>query len=203
MAQQKADRREIVISINDSSSSAENKNGDTKEKKPLTAKDLWESTFRNSKIGNAIGTPQNVLESADKASVTLGAVGSYAAISTAKNIYSIVRAEIDYNVQRQFQLTDNYVMQREIDVIKGSIQKGLSFGGAIASGAVAGAKFGPIGVAIGATIGTAVAVIKHNQAVVHNRDQAQIQLAQATFSAAYSRSRMGFVLTDMGKNTYN
>ena len=48
MAQQKADRREIVISINDSSS-AESKNGDKKEKKPLTAKDLWESTFRNSK----------------------------------------------------------------------------------------------------------------------------------------------------------
>ena len=83
MAQAKADRREIIIKIQNSGDSASTSSA-SKEEKITTAKDVWKKAFQTSTIGRAQSQFTQMGNNASEANVTMGAVGSYAAITIAK-----------------------------------------------------------------------------------------------------------------------
>lgn len=89
--------------------------------------------------------------------------GSKAAIVAAasyltKQTLAMVKQNVDYGLNRYFDLTENYKSQQNMENIKAQLGVIGSVAGSTVSGATLGAQFGPLGAIIGAVFGLAVGV---------------------------------------------
>lgn len=100
-----------------------------------------------------------------------------------------------YEVNKYFNLRDDYIGQRNLTVAKNVISKAVGMGTAIAGGFVLG---GVVGSAI-ALIGTTASL---GIEIAQNYDQENIKLRQMNAQLEYSRLRAGYSLTSesIGEN---
>ena len=108
---------------------------------------------------------------------------------------SLVINNVDYAINRHFNLTDDYIGQRTYNIAKSIIGKGKDFATSIAAGFAVG---GPVGAAVSA----AFSVVSTGIEVWKNYDQQNIMLKQMDTQLEYSRQRAGFSLTSgsIGEN---
>ena len=163
-------------------------------------------TAKASDILNVIAHPLSALQGSIK-SMYGAAAGAVAAqlVSTASNV---IRANVSYSYNKQFQLSANYIAKRDVDYTTNAIQGGVSLGETALSGAVAGFTLSG-GHVVGAVVGAALAAtgslimsnIKSDQAY----DQQRISIAVNNTETAFARSRyeMGGSGDDWGRGTDN
>lgn len=195
----KSDRREIVITINtDGGLVGSGGTSSPSEPYTLTANKIIQRSFPM-----GLGNLARAYGNAGKAHFTQNALATYGAISVVKSTARTITGQVRYNIQRNFQLVDNYVMQRDVDEILHVVSKASSIGGNIIAGAIGGSSLGIPGMIVGATVGAINGIWGQYNAGFQNQDQAQLRLAQTTYNNTYSRNRMGYALTDNGYDTYN
>ncbi len=113
--------------------------------------------------------------------------------------YNYAKQEItqiaSYEINKYFNLNDDYIGQRNLAVAKNIISKGSSMGTAIASG-----------FALGGVVGGAIAIIGTTASlgieIAQNYDQESIKIRQMNAQLAYSRQRAGYSLVSnsVGEN---
>lgn len=100
----------------------------------------------------------------------------------------MVISSAEYFIERSFQLTDDYEGQRDFNIAKGFLKRGIAIGGAIVSGAVMG---GPIGAVVAGVGSIGMDVINTAQGI----DKQNIAIAQLNEQLSYTRQRAGYSLT--------
>lgn len=113
--------------------------------------------------------------------------------------YSYAKQEItqiaNYELNKYFNLNDDYIGQRNLAVAKNIISKGASMGTAIASG-----------FAMGGIVGGAIAIVGTTASlgieIAQNYDQENIKIRQMNAQLSYSRQRAGYSLVSnsVGEN---
>lgn len=93
-----------------------------------------------------------------------------------------------YELSKYFNLRDDYIGQRNMNVAKNVISKTVGMGTAVAGGFMVG---GPIGATI-AAVGTMATL---GIEIAQNYDQENIRLRQMNAQLSYSRQRAGYSLT--------
>lgn len=102
----------------------------------------------------------------------------------------------EYFIERSFQLTDDYEGQRDFNIAKGFLKRGIAIGGAIVSGAVTGFKAGgPIGAVIGASVSGVGSIGMDVINTAQGIDKQNIAIAQLNEQLSYTRQRAGYSLT--------
>lgn len=115
---------------------------------------------------------------------------------------SIVVNEVTYEVNKYFDLSDDYESKRDLNIALGVAKKVVGVGVATASGAKIGAKFGPVGAVIGAVIGFGGSTIGEAINVYQAYDKQSITMKQRNKQLEYTRVRVGYSLTSgsIGEN---
>ena len=119
------------------------------------------------------------------------------AAMAAKQILSTAVSEglqwANYEIDKNLNLDDNYIAQREKNIALQLIGKAGSFASTIFGGATAGAIVGgPIGAAIGATLGLVQAVSSTVRENIQSYEQQDIMLRQMDAQLSYTRQRAGW-----------
>lgn len=113
--------------------------------------------------------------------------------------YNYAKQEVlsiaNYEINKYFTLTDDYIGQRNLSVAKSVISKAVGIGTTIGAGFATG---GVVGGAI-AIIGSGVTLATD---IYQNYDNERIKLMQQNAQLAYSRQRLGYSLTSesIGEN---
>ena len=113
--------------------------------------------------------------------------------------YNYAKQEVtqiaSYEINKYFNLHDDYIGQRNLTIAKNVVSKSLGMATAVASGFMVG---GPAGGAI-ALVGVTTSL---GIEIYQNYDQENIKLRQMNAQLAYSRQRAGFSLTSesIGEN---
>lgn len=207
------DRREIVITINatgdkgkgvDSNVGKIDDNNNWKDFNSDFSSDL---NAKMSKILHPVSSSINKMQNQSS--------NAYLGIMVAKQMYNSIKEplkqSITYGIQRNFNLYDNYVMEREFNSVKQSINRGINIGSSfvqsIVGGAMAGSMAGPVGAVIGAVAGGVSSAIgsafTFANEVAQNKDQAKLKLITSVITTDYNASRSGYALTNNSQNTYN
>lgn len=111
--------------------------------------------------------------------------------------------ELNYEMNKQFVLNDDYVSQRKVTALKNITSRALSIGTSIVSGAKAGSMVLPgVGTAVGAITMAVVSAINLGVDIYQNYDQANIGLRQRNAQLDFTRERAGYSLTSgsVGEN---
>lgn len=100
-----------------------------------------------------------------------------------------------YEINKYFNLSDDYQTQRNVTIAKNVISKATGMGTAIAGGFVAGG-------AVGGAIAIVGSVASLGVEIAQNYDQERIKLNQANAQLSYSRLRAGYSLVSdsVGEN---
>lgn len=108
---------------------------------------------------------------------------------------------IDYSINKNLQLTENYIGQQEMANLESQMEKVSSFATSISSGFTMGAAAGPIGIAIGVTAGLITWGV--SQSISYNRELSNYyrQLNATNAQTQWNSARMGFI--DGGRGTEN
>lgn len=112
-------------------------------------------------------------------------------------------SELNYEINKHFVLTDDYVGQRKVTALKNIASRALSIGTSIVSGAKAGSMVLPgVGTAVGAITMAVVSAINLGVDIYQNYDQANISLRQQNAQLDFTRERAGYSLTSgsVGEN---
>lgn len=119
----------------------------------------------------------------------------------AKNTISTLENVTTTSINRYFRMSEDYVAQNNLNNVMGNINRAKQLAGSTLSGAMSGAKFGPSGVIIGATIGGASAVA--NQVISYNNTIIEYKTAlnATNIEKSFRAERAG--LYDGGKDTEN
>ena len=113
--------------------------------------------------------------------------------------YNYAKQEVvqiaSYEVNKYFNLRDDYVGQRNLTIAKNVISKAVGMGTAIAGGFVLGGAAGGAIALIGTTASLGIEIAQ-------NYDQENIKLRQMNAQLEYSRMRAGYSLTSesIGEN---
>lgn len=121
------------------------------------------------------------------------------AYSYAKNI---VISEVSYEINKHFDLTDDYEGKRDFNIAVGVFSKVKNVATSTATGALAGAKFGPVGAVVGAVVGFGGSTIGEIINTYQAFDKQNITMQQRNQQLAYTRQRAGYSLTSgsIGEN---
>ena len=162
-----ADSRSIVITLKlDSTGEGESKPTDTSSVKTATDKDS-----------------------------TAKAVAAFAITQCVELVVSEAVSWGEYYWDRWLTLNDDYIGQRDKNVITTQINRGISAVSTVASMTAAGASVGgPIGAAIGAIIGVVTDISGFVRSNVQNQDQQNILIRQMEAQLDFTRSRAGWSL---------
>lgn len=114
---------------------------------------------------------------------------------TYQRLKSEISREVNYEIDKHFRLTDNYIGQRNLNNAKQIINKAVSFGTSVATGFATG---GPVGAVRAFVIQTLSLGID----IYQNYDQENINLRQMEAQLSYTRERAGYSLTSgsIGEN---
>lgn len=107
----------------------------------------------------------------------------------------------EYSVSRYFRLSEDYKSENYLNNVMGNINRAKSFGLSAVGGAIAGAKFGPVGAGIGAVVSGATTII--NQYISYQNQIANYEqsLNATRVETVFKAQRAG--LYDGGKGTEN
>lgn len=174
-----ADTREIVVRI----------------KSPKTPSYNPNNEFAND-LKNVINFPKNI-----KSKILGGSVASNQlyeiSVKTAKSL-------IDWSINRNLDLSANYVAKREINEVKTIISGTMGLVSSISSGAISGAMMGgPIGAVVGAIAGFTSNLIGGVIESEKAYDQQKIRIARNNAEASFSQSRYLGTTTDFSRGTDN
>lgn len=97
-----------------------------------------------------------------------------------------------YYINRDLNLNDDYIGQRNLQIATKAINWGVSSAGTIASTTMMGASFGPIGAAVGALVGVGMVAAKTGRENAQAMDQQNIMLNQMQAQLDYTRQRSGW-----------
>lgn len=207
------DRREIVITIN---ATGEKGKGVDSNVGKIDDNNNWKNSYSDfssdlnakmRKILHPVSSSINQMQNQSS--------NAYLGIMVAKQMYNSIKEplkqSITYGIQRNFNLYDNYVMEREFNSVKQSINRGINIGSSfvqsIVGGAMAGSMAGPVGAVIGAVAGGVSSAIgsafTFANEVAQNKDQAKLKLTTSVITTDYNASRSGYALTNNSQNTYN
>ena len=159
------------------------------DKKPKT--EIEKSQNENSEDGIS-----NQKYDPNKDLLNLNEAGTNVVINQAYNqMKNMIVSNVDYAINRHFNLTDDYMGQRTYNIAKGIVSKGYNMAISIQAGFLTG---GPMGAAIAASLSIGSTIIE----AVKNYDQQNIMLRQMDTQLEYSRQRAGFSLTSgsIGEN---
>lgn len=136
-----------------------------------------------------------ILEKRNKAKKTaLKKVANYA--------YAEIRAQVQYDVGKYVNLTENYKASVLMSNIDSTAQKAMSIVGVTTASAQLGAMLGAgVGAGIGAAAGFLMGVASETMSLVRQYDQQNLSINMNETYAGYSRSRLGLI--DNGRGTQN
>lgn len=114
----------------------------------------------------------------------------------------IIVSEASYEINKHFDLTDDYESKRDFNIAVGVFNKVKNVATSTATGAIAGAKFGAVGVAVGALIGFGGSTVGEIINVYQAFDKQNITMQQRNKQLEYTRQRAGYSLTSgsIGEN---
>ena len=121
------------------------------------------------------------------------------ALVVAKSAYEYTKQVVidsaEYAINRQFQLTDDYIGKRNLSICLNILNRGIQLGSSIATGAMIGGVPGAIVAGVGNLAVQGVGVFKA-------LDQQNIKIAQLNEQLSFTRERSGYSLTDgsVGRN---
>ena len=121
---------------------------------------------------------------------------------TAKQFLNISVGEVKYQINRYFNLTDNYIAKQNMDIALNVINKVWDIGASIYTGAKVGSAAGPVGAIIGAVLSAGVSFVSTGLQINHNYEQQQINLNKMDVQLQFNRQRAGYSLTagSIGEN---
>ena len=110
--------------------------------------------------------------------------------------------QVNYEIDKHFQLTDNYIAKRSFNEAMSVINFAVGVGTSAVSGFVLGSSAGIGGGIAGAIVGASVQVMSTITNVVQNYDREQIEMRQLEGQLSFSRERAGYSLTSgsVGEN---
>jgi len=108
----------------------------------------------------------------------------------------------NYEIDKDFNLNDDYIGQRNLNIATQAVNWSISSASTIASSTIMGASFGPVGAAIGAAIGIGSVVAKTARANIQAMEQQQIRINQREAILDFTRQRSGWSLkaASIGEN---
>lgn len=108
----------------------------------------------------------------------------------------------NYEITRDFNLNDDYIGQRNLNIAMQAVNWGISSASTIASSTFMGASFGPVGAAIGAAIGIGTVAAKTIRSNIQAMEQQQIAINQREALLDFTRQRSGWSLkaASIGEN---
>lgn len=116
----------------------------------------------------------------------------------ALNSLTIVVGEVaqwtEYYWNKKLVLSDDYIAQRNKQIITTQINRAVGAMSNVAHFAMVGAAAGPVGAIIGAAIGTAVSVSQIARSNIQGQEQQDIRIRQMDTQLNYTRSRAGWSL---------
>ena len=115
--------------------------------------------------------------------------------SAAKQLKGMMVNEAKFQINRYFNLTDNYMAKQEMDIALGVINRTYSIGSAIVGGAIAGSAGGPAGIVLGAAIATGMSGLSLGLDIYHNYSEQDIRIRKMDNSLDFNRQRAGYSLT--------
>ncbi len=115
---------------------------------------------------------------------------------------SIVVNEVSYEVNKYFDLTDDYETKRDLNIAIGVAKKVGGIAVSTAAGAKLGASFGPVGAIIGGVIGFTGSTVGEAINIYQSYDKQSITMKQRNKQLEYTRVRSGYSLTSgsVGEN---
>ncbi len=175
----------VTIVIKGSGSSTSTASGNS----ATTADDATDS--RSTKATDILNLIAHPLSSANNRIKELyGAAAGYAASQLVSMAGNMIRTSVEYNYNKQFQLSANYVARRDVDYATNAIQGGISLGQSVLGSAVAGfAVGGAVGAAIGALSTVGYSAIMGGIKSGQSYDQQRIAVAVNNTETAFARSR--------------
>ena len=120
----------------------------------------------------------------------------------ARQVKGMVINEAKYQINKYFQLTDDYLGQQNLNIALNVVNKVWNTGLSVFAGAKVGASAGPIGAVAGAVLMASVSTIGTLQQISHNYEQERIKLNQMNVNLSFNRQRAGYSLTagSIGEN---
>ena len=108
----------------------------------------------------------------------------------------------NFELDKHFDLKDDYIGQRNLNIATQAVNWGISSASTIASATLMGASFGPVGAAIGAALGTATVAVRTARSNMQAMEQQTIGLNKMEAQLDYTRQRSGYSLkaASIGEN---
>lgn len=125
----------------------------------------------------------------------------YGAVQLAKSAVSVVSDLAEINFSRYTRLSEDYMANNSVSLVKSAVSQATGFASSIISGAMAGSAAGPIGAAVGATISAATYGVKSWIQTKEAESKFYQTLNASRSQSAFSLQRAG--LTDGGRGTEN
>ena len=125
----------------------------------------------------------------------LGQVTSILLNQAFENVKNELISEVNYEINKHFNLTDDYIGQRKLNVAKNVVSRATGIIATIGASAKIGSVAGPVGTIVGAVVGTTIAGVQLGVDIYQNYDQANIHLRQMEAQLNYTRQRVGYSLT--------
>lgn len=179
-----ADERKIVIELKNAGAVQENK------------KDTGTSLESDGSFN---------LSTAMSKGMTAGAIANTAWISIATTLAKDTLEEFKqvaaYDINKFFNLRDDYIGEMRFNHIKTAWQKAQSLSGAMSAGATMGAMGGTAGMAVGAVIGATFWFVSEIISSYQRAETQRIALDTAKYQSAFQLTRLGLI--DGGRGTEN
>lgn len=114
------------------------------------------------------------------------------AIQAANFAVNEVMNWISYNINKELNLNDDYIGQRNLAIATQAVNWAVSSASTIGSMAMVGAAAGPIGAAVGAVVGGAMVAASTVRQNMQAMDQQNIMLNQMQAQLDFTRNRAGW-----------
>ena len=153
---------------------------------------------------SSIFSMENLLKSKPKEIIKQirgSSVFGYGAVQLAKNAVSVISDLAEINFSRYTRLSEDYMANNSVSLVKSAVSQVTGFASSIMSGAMAGSAAGPIGAAVGATISAATYGFKSWVQTKEAESKFYQTLNASRSQSAFSLQRAG--LTDGGRGTEN
>lgn len=153
----------------------------------------------NTKTGEPIINSETGKTNSQTASIPQANASNIAKLAVARSAISYVKNLVvdsaEYAINRNFQLTDDYIGKRNVSIAINMVNRVSQLGMSIATGFMIG---GPVGAVVGGVGNVAIQGLGVFKAI----DQQNIKLAQLDEQLGFTRERAGYSLTDgsVGRN---
>lgn len=143
---------------------------------------------------NEQATGDNKIAEATKKSGGISAGMSVLVNQVYQHMRTQVETEAKYQVNKYFNMRDDYINQRNMNNALSVIGMAVSFGASVVAGAKLGASFGGVGAVVGAIAGATFSGVSTGLSIYRALDQQNISISQLNAQLSFARERTGFSL---------